>query len=48
MAEFVKFRDGKAHLKKDDDEVVEVAMTLLSKEDQEFIRAKLRARRGRR
>ncbi len=47
MAEFVKFREGKAHLKREDNEVIEVAMTKLSDGDQEFIRDKLREKRGR-
>ena len=46
MAEFVKFRDGKAHLRKEGNEVVEVAMTRLSDDDQQFIRDKLREKRG--
>lgn len=48
MAEFVKFKNGKAHLKKEDDEVIEVSMTLLCDQDQEYIRDLLRERRARR
>jgi hypothetical protein len=45
MAAFVKFRDGKAHLKKEGDQVIEVAMAKLSDEDQQFIRDRLRTKR---
>jgi len=41
-AEFVQFRDGKAHLKKTDGSTLKIAMTQLCKEDQEFIRDNLR------
>ena len=44
MASFIKFEKGKAHLKKDDGEVLELSMTKLCKEDQDFIRATLRAK----
>ncbi len=46
MAQFVKFRDGKAHLRKDNDQVIEVPMNKLSAEDQSFIRDTLKAKRG--
>jgi hypothetical protein len=44
-ASFVKFRDGKAHLRKENGEVIQVSMNLLSSRDQEFIRDTLRANR---
>jgi hypothetical protein len=48
MAAFIKFYKGKAHLERGSDgEVIQVSMTKLSDGDQQYIRDKLRARRGR-
>jgi hypothetical protein len=46
MAQFVKFRDGKAHLRKESDEVIQVPMSQLSDDDQQFIRDKLKEKRA--
>ncbi len=46
MASFVKFEKGKAHLKKDDGTILQLSMSKLSKEDQDFIRATLRDKSG--
>jgi hypothetical protein len=46
IAEFVQFKNGEAHLKKENNDVVQVSMTTLCDDDQEFIRNELKARRG--
>jgi hypothetical protein len=38
LASFIKFEKGKAHLKKEDGEELQLSMNELSKDDQEFIR----------
>lgn len=44
MAQFVEFKVGKAFLKKEDGDILEVALTKLSNEDQEYIRDLLKNR----
>ena len=44
-AEFVEFKGGKVHIKKEDGNVVAVSMNALSEEDQEWVKGELRRRR---
>lgn len=44
-AEFVDFKDGNVQIKKEDGNTVAVAMTALSKEDQQWVRDELHRRR---
>jgi outer membrane protein assembly factor BamB len=45
-AEFVEFKSGKVHLKKEDGKVVAVSMNALSSTDQRWVRDELRRRKG--
>jgi hypothetical protein len=47
MASFVKFEGGKAHLKKDDGQELELSMNDLSQDDQKYIRDMLKKKNGR-
>jgi hypothetical protein len=46
-ASFVKFEGGKAHLKKEDGQELQLSMNDLSRDDQEYIRDLLKKKRGR-